>query len=558
MEFLVKAVAILMLFNLIQAAVYYVDPVASEGTRAKAAGTPYAPYSTIQQAADLLKPGDQLLLNNGYYFHDAMVNASGTLDKRIVIRAANPKQAVITGKLVIKGNYVRIEGLVIDGGARWNDVPRAKAAGTQAIAGALELQGTHADVIGVTFKDIQTSRSALAATAGSRVANCHFLRCNQNLRTASGCVIENNDFEDMRGTNTDNVRVFGIKVILRHNYIHGTRFANTGQSHVDCFQSYDNNDDKAQDILIEGNWCFGDYHQGLMLSNTVLRKGNLKNWIVRNNVFSNYTAYCITAGRGWGIPNVRVVNNLFINGYSPAIRFMDSQTTGVVKNNIFFFIRDRAYFTDGGATMEAAHNLLYLSVGPDGVTPQNGIIANPLFTTPSSALGALYNKSNRTWSRYLDKSNTDFTLQANSPCIDAGMDVADESCWADGGKDFTWDQAGNQRPMHKGYDIGPLEYTGTLNLADRLPSLQPGNIQVNNPFTNEAQFRLEGAAGVGNVRLTIFDQSGQKVQDIYDVKNRVMVWNGKDSSHRELTPGVYNYLLETSNKKYHGTLVKLH
>jgi hypothetical protein len=118
MKPLIKLLLVVMIVCITQAAVFYVDPNVPDGTRAKAAGTPYAPYATIQEAADRLVAGDQVFLRDGWYFQDAVITASGTPDNRIVIRAENLKQAVIAGKLVIKGNYVRIEGLHIDGGPR--------------------------------------------------------------------------------------------------------------------------------------------------------------------------------------------------------------------------------------------------------------------------------------------------------------------------------------------------------------------------------------------------------------------------------------------------------
>jgi hypothetical protein len=533
------------------AKVFYVDPSTVTGqVLAKAAGTTAVSCQTIQAAADQAQAGDRILLADGDYTENAIIAASGTPQNKLVISAANFKQAVIHGTLVIKGDNVRIEGLVIDGKAP-AVAGLAKAAGAQSAAGALELQGTAADVIGATFQDV--TGLALGCTRGARVANCHFLRCNQNVSTNRNCVLENNDFEDMRGTNTDNMRVIGSNTIIRNSYIHGTRFANTGASHVDCFQSYDNNNDTTHNILLEGNWCFGDYHQGIMLENDQYDSDHIRDWHVRNNIFCNFAAICITACKGSGIPGMNVYNNLFINsaGNTYAVQFNGPRGTGIVKNNIFFFIRSNSLVCLNGATMDAGKNQLNLSVGHRGVTSVGDQLGDPKFTVAANQLTSEF--SGNVWTRYFDKTNFNIDLTAASPCINTGIDLSGINCPLDPA--FDHDIRGKARPQHGAFDIGPFEYDGALSIADVVPGGLQGRVTVDNPCRGRAMFRLSGAAAVGNVDLKIYDQRGNPVRRVIDISDKTMTWDGCDGAGKPARPGVYQYEMAGSHGTYCGSLI---
>ena len=100
----------------------YVD--AAKGNDANP-GTSARPFRTLQQAADVVNPGDGVLVNDGLYTGGATVLTiarSGSAGNWIVFRAAHPWGAVVDGRnnisaygIRIRGNYIRVEGFEVRG-----------------------------------------------------------------------------------------------------------------------------------------------------------------------------------------------------------------------------------------------------------------------------------------------------------------------------------------------------------------------------------------------------------------------------------------------------------
>ncbi len=101
---------------------YYVD---GAGGADAAAGDSAHPFKTIQHAADLVNPGDVVVVRNGVYTGGQSVfdvSRGGTAGNPVVFRAANPWGAVLDGRnntsedgVSLSANFVRIEGFEIKG-----------------------------------------------------------------------------------------------------------------------------------------------------------------------------------------------------------------------------------------------------------------------------------------------------------------------------------------------------------------------------------------------------------------------------------------------------------
>lgn len=78
------------------AAEYYVD--SAKGSD-KASGNAAEPFKTIQHAADIVEPGDTVIVNPGIYYENVTLKRVGTEDKPIVFRAAEYglNKTIITG-----------------------------------------------------------------------------------------------------------------------------------------------------------------------------------------------------------------------------------------------------------------------------------------------------------------------------------------------------------------------------------------------------------------------------------------------------------------------------
>lgn len=79
----------LCLFGLVEvsAQTYYVD-VSSKSSSAD--GSAENPFRTIQDAVDIVKAGDEVIVMPGLYYESVTMKKSGTADKPIIIRAADP------------------------------------------------------------------------------------------------------------------------------------------------------------------------------------------------------------------------------------------------------------------------------------------------------------------------------------------------------------------------------------------------------------------------------------------------------------------------------------
>jgi hypothetical protein len=93
-------------------------------------GTAAQPFRTIQHAADIVNPGDGVLVEDGVYTAAGntvvFINRSGTATNRIVFRAANRWGAVIDGQnnastigIAIPGGYVWVEGFEVRNTSRY-------------------------------------------------------------------------------------------------------------------------------------------------------------------------------------------------------------------------------------------------------------------------------------------------------------------------------------------------------------------------------------------------------------------------------------------------------
>ncbi|HEY3220376.1 MAG TPA: Ig-like domain-containing protein [Gemmatimonadales bacterium] len=93
------------------------------------AGTKTAPWRTIQHAADVINPGDTVIVNDGVYTGGANVvtiTRSGTAAAWMVFRAANRWGAIVDGQnnssttgFEINGNYIRVEGFEVRNTSRY-------------------------------------------------------------------------------------------------------------------------------------------------------------------------------------------------------------------------------------------------------------------------------------------------------------------------------------------------------------------------------------------------------------------------------------------------------
>jgi parallel beta-helix repeat protein len=92
---------------------FYVSTTGSDS----AAGSLSAPWKTIGRALTAVNPGDTIFVRAGTYSPSLLATRSGTATGTITLAGYPGEQPVITGRLRISADYMRINGFVFDGSA---------------------------------------------------------------------------------------------------------------------------------------------------------------------------------------------------------------------------------------------------------------------------------------------------------------------------------------------------------------------------------------------------------------------------------------------------------
>lgn len=396
---------------------YYVDQSHASASDSNL-GTQTQPWLTIKHAAQTVQAGDTVIVKTGTYNERIGLPTTGTPGNKITFRAEPRRTVNMWGFDTAGADYLRIEGFNI----------------TTALTGWTETRGIfirsdYVEIVDNYFYDIKNE--AIQAFWEKPWPKGIYVADNRIYKSAMGIVasgkdwlIENNEIERLYytsgGATLDYTRFFGENIIFRNNYFHGTTVAEIGPgSHVDGFQTFDNNGEYARNILIEGN-VLRDFHQGFMGQANFYH--NSSNITFRNNIFTDSWSWGLAIE---GIRNVVVVHNVFANIANNGVGFSNT-SSGLVKNNIFYDAGSN-YWASATSTVEGGYNILNREGHPNYIEATD-IIVDPLFVD-------------------VNPLSYDFSLQATSQAIDAGVDVG-----------VTVDIDGNLRPQQGGgVDIGAYE-----------------------------------------------------------------------------------------------------
>lgn len=393
-----------------QAAVYYVDqdhPAASDENP----GTEDLPWMTIQKAADTVDPGDIVYVKTGVYDERVLINRGGTSVAKITFAAIPRRSVRVLHGFNISADAIRLEGFDIT-----HDVGGWLGGGIWMGGHEVELVDNY--IHNVPGGGITVSWAGDGGWENVYIANNYIYGCNKGISGISGdgWLVENNEIERLirpasNGEDADYMRFFGTNHVIRGNYFHGTLPEEIGTSHVDCFQTYDNNDSYAHNILFEHNICLGFVHQVFMMEGNGSSHSNIT---IRYNVLKGFTSWGIAAHN---IQNLRVFNNTWFGlgiedpTYSiHGVGFRDG-TTGEIKNNIFTRII-APYWHDESSSYENGNNLIFECRDEPGPSaPTDLIDVDPRFLNSADILGP----DGLAWT--LDDG---LHLQFGSPAINGG------------------------------------------------------------------------------------------------------------------------------------------
>jgi hypothetical protein len=389
---------------------YHVAPTGSDSNP----GSEARPFRTIQKAADSVKPGDTVLVDDGVYTYSepndcygkvvVCVSSGGAPDNWVVFRSKNKWGAKIDG-----GNGKAGSGFVVRGGAsyvRIQDFEMAGLANANGSAGGIDLfdGGSHFQVIGNHIHNI------------GRV-------CANTSNGQNGVFIE-----------ADNVLVEG-------NLIHDNGRLTPGQQGCQPSNDYWKNHDH------------GIYHDG----------GD--HVTIRNNVIYNVK-------QGWAIqvfPKSRAHMNILNNtiafgnrneGKLGAVVMWASSTGGMkvsdstIANNIFYGVNTAAIWMGGGS---GAEPMRFANVRISNNIISNGVL---LYAEKNVDASGLTFKDNleKTDPKFADPAAFDFHLRSGSPAIGAGLAMPGVAT----------DYDGRVRPQGGRVDIGAYEHPDSSSRTARL------------------------------------------------------------------------------------------
>ncbi len=413
----------------------------------------YCHYKTITEALAAATPGTTILVRDGVYNEGQIeITKSGEAGAPITIKAEKENAVLPLGQFTLNAEYIVLDGLKMDGKqgtAKYSAIVNNRPNNTIIIMDIREYAGYTVYCATARNSNVGGTNAYIAYNYAETMGAGYYL--------ASDTVLEYNELKGVKtyddpGLAGDFCRIFGVNIVVRGNFYHGTEAANLhlpGREdvHADFIQSWDDLGIDVANVLIEDNLAYGKYHQGIMLENDRYGpegKLYIHDWTVRNNVFAGYNAWGICGGKApGGIPNMHVYNNTFVADVSGGTKtwngvgFIGVGGSGTCYNNIFVGQVSASYFAQDGATMEADNNLIYNAPAPLTPGPNDIIGSDPMFVQydpERKEEGLLEN---------------DYRLADVSPCIDKGA-VTDTNVDIDG----------NKRPANAAYDIGAYEFQG--------------------------------------------------------------------------------------------------
>ena len=406
-------------------ATYHVSPTGSDSNL----GSESRPFRTIQKAADSVKPGDTVLVDDGVYTYSGpndchgkvvvCVSRGGSRDNWVVFRSKNKWGAKIDGGngkagagFAVRGgaSYVRIQGFEITGLANAD----GSASGIDLFDG-----GSHFQVIGNRIHNI------------GRV-------CTNTSNGQNGVFIE-----------ADNV-------LVEANLIHDVGRLAPGAQGCRPSNDYWKNHDH------------GVYHD----------RGD--HVTIRNNVIYNIK-------QGWAIQvwpksraHMNILNNTIAfgnkhNGKLGAIVMWAPSTGGMkvsdstIANNIFYEVNTAAIWM-GGASREEPMRFANVRISNNVIS--NGVLLFAEKNVDASGL-ILADNLEKTDPKFADPAAFDFHLRSDSPAIDAGLALPGVGA----------DYDGRARQRGGRVDIGAYEYadsssrTAITQPSDSNKSVNPNRLK---------------------------------------------------------------------------------
>jgi parallel beta-helix repeat protein len=502
----IVAAGLLFLFVPLHANVRY---LAQNGSDA-ASGQVDSPWSTITHAVSKLQAGDTLLIRGGTYDEGEIwireqYGMGGRNGQYLTIMAYKQEKPVFVNSqrgMIVNASYVRVQGLYFANGKEMYTVN-------------WDIRSSHVVFIGNTFTG-RPGYAAISITGDDHLVQDNTVQLDGNTLGTQGHGIYL--MEGARNVIRKN-RISGMSGYGIHVYDERKSEDPAGFQHI------------IQDALVEGNIVYNSQARSGIIVGVGADGGPAyaRNVIVRNNVVYN----CQNAGiiiHGWSkIQNVQVDQNTIYNNPEAAID-IEGQVDGIqIRNNILYQKSNRPHVLAGsGIANMLVDNNLYFPAPRSlaGTSDRHAIEADPLF---------------------VDAKAGTFTLAANSPAIDAGINI---------GRPYTG----------KAPDLGAFEFNelepGEQGGEGEEPKTSEHSLfhSFPNPFSQDTLIHYD-LANNDDVLVDIFDLAGQHLVTLLNEQqvegSHELLWNGRDKNGQSLPSGIYFCRLRTPSTDQINKMIRI-
>jgi len=433
-------------------ATYYVSLTGNDSNP----GTEAQPLRTIQKAANIVEPGDTVLVKPGDYGENVSIMRSGSAGAPIIFKGDGPVETIKTKSFSVGSwdpnavHYITIDNFMTSGGIGLY--------GSYNIVQNCIMEGYG---VGISWHPTAHPPATGCVVRNNIMRNFGDVVLNNTGTKTTDCIFENNIIYNGTG---DVWRLFGSGHIIRNNEVYDLREEGW---HADIFQVYDSNLERSYDIIVENNY----FHDSTGSMCMMLGNGysEIRDWTFRNNIFYNVGGVCQV---GW--PGFKFYNNHFLES--------GKNTAGPL---LFRYYEQRGEYPVGGHRTRIFNNFFIgSSSSPDGdgigwyhfadrprdiltdfQADYNYVTKTPTanYASKSGFSGQETHGINGGDPKFVDYSNKDFQIKKTSPAIDAGTSISS----------FNYDKIGILRPQGAGWDIGAYEYKG----ESASPS-QPRNLRI--------------------------------------------------------------------------------
>jgi uncharacterized protein YjdB len=350
---------------------YYVDAAAGNDANP---GTSGQPFRTLQQAANVVSPGDGVLVNDGVYTGGATVlgiNRSGTATNWIVFRAVHRWGAIIDGQnnsssagVSVSGNYIAVEGFEIRGMSR-SGMDAYNGNELVAASHDVRLARNHIHDIGRICTDDTGGRAGIDAYASNMVIEENVIHDIGRLSPGEqGCQPSTTNWQ-----NHDHGIYHGVgdSIIVRNNLMYRN-------IHGWSYHRYSGPGATARGLYIVNNTFAvpNPDKQG-----QIVIAGVTNNLVIENNVFyqPNTAGIWFDAADGGTWSGALVANNLSTNAVSwPSVSGLTS--VGNIENTDPKFVNAAGFdfhLAVGSPAVDAGITVLSVLKDLDGVLRPLGL-----------------------------------------------------------------------------------------------------------------------------------------------------------------------------------------